>query len=111
MPRRGKRPPAQYGGYEIDGEETRVRIGPKDTVLWERAHKGQPFANPDGTVPSERQAWLLWSSSKRAGQHDFDYATWFNKIDDMWLEVEDDEDQKEDEEGYEDPTDGAGLDS
>lgn len=109
MARKGSK---QTAHYVLDGTEYEVKTGVLEMVFWEKAHKGQPFHDGSGAAYFERQAWLIWSASKRAGQHTMDFETWLKSIEDTWMDDPDEVAADEAEAAsLEDPTGGSGTDS
>lgn len=102
-PRRGSK---QTGKFIIDGTEHEIRWGSVEMVLWERANRGEPFAASGGGQHFQRIAWCIWSAAKRAQLTSLSFEAWLTTVEDVWVEVEDEED-----EGHQDPPDGSSPDS
>lgn len=100
--RRGSK---QTGKFLLDGTEHTIRWGSVEMVLWERANKGAPFST-DGGQHFQRIAWCIWSAAKRSKITDLSFDAWLTRVEDVWVEQDDEED-----EGHQDPPDGSSPDN
>lgn len=69
--------------WRQDGTEYSVPYGLIEIVAWESNNSGRPYADGGGNVPFSRQAWVIWSASKKAGHTDADFKAWLGTVADI----------------------------